>query len=157
MDDFNTMNFNAQDLPVANQATQKYTFRMVGTNYCLDDLYPSNGRATYVWDCFNLTAQTWDWVSNNNSSNAMIRRSGTNSCLDAYNPSNGRDVYTWQCDPNASNHNWYYNSSTKQIKNMSNTNFCIDAYNPSNGRKVYTYQCDNSNNQKWEASYQGTW
>ena len=157
MDDFNTMNFNAQDLPVANQATQKYTFRMVGTNYCLDDLYPSNGRAVYVWDCFNLTAQTWDWVSNNNSSNAMIRRSGTNSCLDAYNPSNGRDVYTWPCDPNASNHNWYYNSSTKQIKNMSNTNFCIDAYNPSNGRKVYTYQCDNSNNQKWEASYQGTW
>ena len=104
----------------------------------------------------HISTVTWDWVSSGNS-NAMIRRSGTNSCLDAYNPSNGRDVYTWQCDPNASNHNWYYNSSTKQIKNMSNTNFCIDAYNPSNGRKVYTYQCDNSNNQKWEASYQGTW
>ena len=156
MDDFTSMGFVEQNITTPVATTPKFTFRLQGTNYCMDAYNPYNGRAVYTWNCNGSQAQKWDFVPTNRNNGSLLRSTNTNYCVDLYQASNGRSTYTWQCDPNANNHNWYYDQTSKTLRQMG-TNQCLDAYNPFNGRAVYTWDCNNSWSQKWDNLYQGTW
>ena len=154
----NNQKWNLDDLNMSEQVIQikpeKYAFRQLGTNKCLDAYGTYNGRQVYTWDCdWNSSNHQWQWVPTNQGN--LLRQNNTNFCIDGWNPYNGRNNYTWTCDPNTSNHNWEYDSNTKLLK-MKNTNYCLDSWNPTNGSNVYMWQCNaNDPAQKWEAVYLG--
>ena len=156
MDDFTSMGFVEQNITTPVASSPKYIFRLQGTNYCIDAYNPYNGRAVYTWNCNGSPTQRWDWVPTNRNNGSLLRATNTNYCVDLYQASNGRSTYTWQCDPNANNHNWYYDQTSKTLRQMG-TNQCLDAYNPYDGRAVYAWDCNNSWSQKWDNLYQGTW
>ena len=156
MDDFTSMGFAEQNIVAPVATTPKFTFRLQGTNYCMDAYNPFNGRTVYTWDCNGSPTQRWDWVPTNRNNGSLLRSTNTNYCVDLYQASNGRSTYTWQCDPNANNHNWYYDQTSKTLRQMG-TNQCLDAYNPYDGSAVYTWDCNGSPTQKWDNLYQGSW
>jgi hypothetical protein len=76
-------------------------------------------------------------------------------CLDANSnsyPSNGDGLQLWSCDTNGEQE-WYYNSSTDQIKSASGQ--CLDANSnafPSNGDSLQLWGCNNHSEELWVAN-----
>jgi Peptidase family M23/Ricin-type beta-trefoil lectin domain len=133
-----------------NNKFGKYAFRRAGTNQCIDINNPGNETPLVTWECFYNQNQTWEGIPSPYGG-TMFERLNTLKCMDAWSPYDGRIVYTWDCYLPAQNHNWYYDGSTKQLKQR-NTNFCIERTNPSNGTTLYTKTCGaNKQEQQWDA------
>jgi Peptidase family M23/Ricin-type beta-trefoil lectin domain len=140
-----------ESLPTTTPTYNKYMFKRTGTTQCLDMYAPSNYSKVDTWTCNSSdNDQIFEAVPGVNGSFAY-RRIGTNFCVDAWNPSNNTSVYAWTCDYNASNHNWYYNWSSKMFQQR-NTSQCLAKWNPTTGSQINTWGCNNSDgNLMWDA------
>jgi hypothetical protein len=143
------------DLGIAQESLpstyNKYMFKRTGTTQCLDMYAPYDGSIVDTWSCDpNDSDQIFEAIPGQNGSFAY-RRIGTNKCIDAYSPYNNRPVYAWTCDYNASNHNWYYNWSSKMFQQR-NTSQCLAKWKPSSGSQINTWGCNNyDGNLMWDA------
>lgn len=145
------LNITRQEVPAAASTYNKYLFRRTGTSQCINMYSPYNGSKVDTWTCnTGDNDQIFEAIPGQNGSYAY-RKIGTNFCIDAWNPSNNTSVYAWPCDYNASNHNWYYNWSTKMFQER-NTSQCLARYQPTNGTQLVTWNCNNSDgNLMWDA------
>lgn len=140
-----------ESLPTNAPTYNKYLFRRTGTNQCTNMYAPYDGSKVDTWNCnTGDNDQIFEAIPGQNGSFAY-KKIGTNKCIDAWNPSNGTVVYAWTCDNNASNHNWYYDWSSKMFQQR-NTSQCLARGNPVDGSRINTWGCNNNDgNLKWDA------